>query len=41
VQSRISGLGRLVVEVSSSHSNIEHSVGLLRMSDRPVAETST
>ena len=34
------GLGLLIVEVSRSHSNIAHSVGLLRASDRPVAETS-
>jgi hypothetical protein len=34
-------LGLLIVEVSRPHSNIAHSVGLLRASDRPVAETST
>jgi len=34
-------LDLLVVEVSRSHSNIVHSVGLLRASDWPVAETST
>jgi hypothetical protein len=35
------GLGFLITEVSSSHSDIPHSVGLLWTSDRPVAETST
>jgi hypothetical protein len=34
------GLGLLIFEVSRSHSNIAHLVGLLRASDRPVAETS-
>jgi len=35
------GLELLTVEVPSSHSDITHSVGLLRTSDRPFAETST
>jgi hypothetical protein len=35
------GLGLLIVEVSRSHSDTPHSVGLLWTSDRPVAETST
>jgi hypothetical protein len=34
------GLGFLIVEVSRSHSDTPHSVGLLWRSDRPVAETS-
>jgi hypothetical protein len=33
--------GLLVIEVSLSHSETSHSVGLLWASDRPVAETST
>jgi hypothetical protein len=35
------GLSLLIVEVSRSHSDITNSVGLLWMSDRPIAETST
>jgi hypothetical protein len=34
-----SGLGRLIVEVSRSHTDTPHSVGLLWTSDRPVADT--
>jgi hypothetical protein len=34
------GQGRLVLEVSKSHSFAPHSVGLLWTTDRPVAETS-
>jgi len=34
------GLGQLVVEVSKSHSDTPHSVGLLWTSDRSVAQTS-
>ena len=34
-------LGFLIVEVSRSHSDKLHSVGLLSRSDRPVAEIST
>jgi hypothetical protein len=33
--------GRLIIEVSRSHSDKPHSVGLLWTSDQPVAETST
>jgi hypothetical protein len=36
-----SGLGRLLLEVSRSHSDTPHSVGLLWTSDQSVAETST
>jgi hypothetical protein len=35
------GLGFLTTEISLSHSNTPHSVGLLWTNDRPVAETST
>ena len=35
------GVGLLTLEVSSSHSDAPRSVGLLRTSDRPIAETST
>jgi hypothetical protein len=35
------GLGFLIVEVSKSHSETPRSVGLLWMSDRPVAESSS
>ena len=35
------GLRLLIVEVSISHTDTPHSVRLFRMSDRPVAETST
>ena len=35
------GLGLLIVEVSRSHSDTPHSVGLLWTSGRPDAETST
>jgi hypothetical protein len=34
-------LGLLIVEVSRSHSDTLHSVGLLWTSDQPVAGTST
>jgi hypothetical protein len=34
-------LSQIIVEVSRSHSDTPHSVGLLWTSDRPVAETST
>jgi len=34
------GLGLLVVEVSRSHSDTPHSVGLLWQSDQPDVETS-
>jgi hypothetical protein len=34
-------LGTLIIEVSRSHSDTPHSVGLLRSSDRLVAEIST
>jgi hypothetical protein len=37
----LAGLGLLIIELSISHSNISHSVGLLWMSDRSDAETST
>jgi len=33
-------LGLLTVEVSKSHSDTQKSVGILRMTDRPVAQTS-
>jgi hypothetical protein len=35
----ISSLGRLIVEVSRSHTDTPHSVGLYWTSDQPVAET--
>jgi hypothetical protein len=35
------GLSILIVEVSRSHSDVPHSVGLLQTSDQLVAETST
>jgi len=35
------GLGLLFLEVSISHSDTPHSVGLLWANDRPIAETST
>jgi hypothetical protein len=35
------GLGLLIVEVSKSHRDTPHSVGLLSMRDQPVTETST
>jgi hypothetical protein len=35
------GQGLLIVEASRSHSDTPHSVGLLRTSDQPDAETST
>jgi len=35
------GLGILIVEVSRSHADTPHSVGLLWTRDRPAAETST
>jgi hypothetical protein len=35
------GLDLLLVKVSRSHSDIPDSVGLLWMSDRPIAETTT
>jgi len=34
-------MGLLNIEVSQSHSDTQHSVGLLWMSDQPGAETST
>ena len=34
-------LGLLIVQVTRSHSDTPHSVGLLWTDDRPVAETST
>ena len=39
-QQYYSFLGRLVVEVSRSHTDTPHSVGLLYTNDRPFAETS-
>ena len=35
------GLGILIVEISRSHSDTPHSVGLLWQSDQPDVETST
>jgi hypothetical protein len=35
------GLGLLIVEVSISHSDTSHSVGLLSTSDQPISETTT
>jgi len=35
------GLGLLTFEFQSTHLDMPHSVGLLRTSDRPFAETST
>jgi len=35
------GLVILIIEVSTSHSDTPYSEGILWMSDRPVAETST
>jgi len=40
-QQPLVGQGLLTVEVSKPRSDIRHSVGLLRASDRPDAETST
>jgi len=40
-QQPYSGLGRLIVEVSRSHADTPHSVGLLWTRDRPIAETYT
>jgi hypothetical protein len=40
-QQLLVGLGLLIVEVSRSHSDTPHSVGLLWACDQPVAETST
>ena len=37
----LASLGLLIVEVSKSYSDTEHSVGLLSVSDRSVAETYT
>jgi hypothetical protein len=39
-QQRCSGLDRLIVEVSRSHTDTSHSVGLLWTRDRPIAKTS-
>jgi len=41
VSTALMGLGFLILEVSRSHSDTPHSVGLLWTSHRPVAETST
>jgi hypothetical protein len=35
------GLGLLIVEVSITHSDTPHSVGLLSTSDQPISETNT
>ena len=40
-QQPLMGQGLLFIEASQSHSGTPHSVGLLWMSDRPDAETST
>ena len=40
-QQPLKGQGLLVVEVSELNSEAPHSVGLLRMSDRPAGKTST
>jgi hypothetical protein len=40
-QQPLVGQGLLIIEVSRSHSNTSHSVGLLWTSDQPDAETST
>jgi len=40
-QQLLVGLKLLTVEVSISHSDTPHSIGLLWASDHPVAETST
>jgi hypothetical protein len=40
-QQPIVGEGLLIIEASQSHSDTPQSVGLLWMSDQPVAETST
>jgi hypothetical protein len=37
----LAGLGLLLIEVSRSHSDTPHPVGLLWTSDRPIAKTST
>jgi hypothetical protein len=39
-QQPLVGQGLLIVKASQSHSDTPHSVGLLWMSDQPVAETS-
>jgi hypothetical protein len=41
VQQPLVGQGLLIYDVSRSHSNTPHLVGLLRTSDQPDAETST
>ena len=41
VRQPLVGQGLLPVEVSRSHSDTPHAVGLLWAGDRPVAETST
>jgi len=40
-QQRLVGQGFLIIEVLQSHSNTQHSVGLLCTSDQPKAETIT
>jgi hypothetical protein len=40
-QQTLLGQGLLIIEVSRSHSDTPHSVGLLWTSDQPDAETST
>jgi hypothetical protein len=40
-QQPLVGQGLLIIEASRSHSDTPHSVGLVRTSDRPDAETST
>ena len=41
VRQPLVGQGFLTVQVSRSHSDTPHAVGLLWASDQPVAETST
>jgi hypothetical protein len=40
-QKPLVGEGLLIIEASRSHSDTQHSVGLLWMGDQPNAETST
>jgi hypothetical protein len=40
-QQPLVGQGLLIIEASRSHSDTPHSVGLLWMSEKPEAETST
>jgi len=40
-QQPLVGQGRLIIKASRSHSDTPHSAGLLKMSDQPVAGTST